>query len=146
MSLSPPERLAGPDAAEVVIATLNANLSPLEGMTVPPRAHRTVPDPRPAAFVVVGLLGGSGRSEGNPVTDRQALTVECWADRVADAADLARDARGIVHASRGVVLGGAQIYRVEEFGAPVDLPDSLSSQHRAVFQVQLTVRLRRLAS
>ena len=48
-------------------------------------------------------------------------------------------------AARGDVHSGVQCYRVEDGGAPVDLPDPLTSgtHQRYRFLVQITLRIRR---
>lgn len=136
------ELLVAPDAAALMIAWLSAELPNVPNETVVP-ISRAVPDPRPARFVTVRLLGGAGRDGALPVVDRPQLAIEAWAGTVAQAHDLAQNARAVVHAARGVVHAGIQVYRVDELGAPVELPDPLSAQPRVTFSVQLTVRIRR---
>lgn len=135
------ELLVAPDAASLMIAWLSAQLPNLPNQSAVP-IHRAVPNPRPPAHITVRLLGGAGRNEALPVVDRPQLAIEAWAATVPQAHDLAQNARAVAHAARGVVHGGIQVYRVDELGAPVDLPDPVSEQSRVTFSVQLMVRIR----
>lgn len=145
-ALAVAEILVSPDATALMIAWLSSELP-----TIPDQAavgvYRDVPNPRPAAFVVVHQDGGPGRDGSNVPVDRPQLTIDCYASTAPAAHDLAQNARAVAHAARGVVVGGVQCYRVEDGGAPVDLPDPLtaSTHTRFRFIVQLTVRIRRPA-
>lgn len=136
------EVLVSPDVVALVIAWLKTEL-PLIPDQSAVSVTRAVPSPRPPQFLTVELIGGVGRQPGVPVVDRVAVTVEAWAQRVDQAHDLAQNARAVVHAARGVVLAGVQVYRVTEQGAPVELPDPLSDQPRVTFSVEMHVRIRR---
>lgn len=136
------ERLVAPDVVDLAVAWLRAQLPTIPDQAPVP-VHRQVPDPRPATFVTVRLLGGPGRDPAVPVVDRTQIAVEAWAPSAAAAHDLAQNARAVIHAAQGVVLGGVQVYRVDEAGGPVDLPDPLSDQARFTFTAELTVRIRR---
>ena len=136
------ELLVAPDTVALLIAWLTAELPEIPDQSAVP-VRRAVPNPRPPAFVTVRLLGGGGRDPALPVTDRVMVAVEAWATSVAVAHDLAQNARAVVHAAQGAVLGGIQIYRVVEAGGPVELPDPVSAQPRVTFTVEVAVRIRR---
>jgi hypothetical protein len=135
------ELLVAPDVVDLVCVWLRAELPDVPNQVVVP-VHRAIPSPRPVAFVTVRLLGGGGRDSVLPL-DRVTVAVEAWAGNVAAAHDLAQNARAVVHAAQGVVHAGVQVYRVEEGGGPVELPDPLSNQSRVTFTVELLVRIRR---
>lgn len=136
------ETLVAPDAVALSIAWLSQELPQVPDQSPVP-VTRLVPDPRPPSFVTVRLLGGEGRDGSNVPLDRPQVAVEAWAPTAAQAHDLAQNARAVMHAARGVVHSGTQVYRVEELGGPVDLPDPLSNQPRVTFSLLLTVRIRR---
>lgn len=136
------ELLVAPDVVALVIALLRDRLPEIDGQA-PVQVTRAVPSPRPKTFVTVRQLGGAGRDSAVPVLDRVSVAVEAWAAQVAAAADLAQNARAVVHAAQGTVLGSVQVYRVVEAGAPVELPDPLSDQARVTFSAELSVRIRR---
>ena len=144
------EILVAPDAAALMIAWLASELPTIPDQTAV-GVYRDVPDPRPDAFVVVHQDGGIGRDGSNVPLDRPQLTIDAYATTAAKASDLAQNARAVAHAARGVVHSGVQVYRVEDGGAPVDLPDPVAPKgtpgYRARFRfiVQLTVRIRRPA-
>lgn len=135
------ERLVTPDVVALVLVWLAEQLPTIPDQSPVP-VIRVVPNPRPARFVTVRLLGGTGRDDP-PVTDRVAVTVEAWADTVEAAHDLAQNARAVIHTVRGAALAGTQIYRVIDHAAPIELPDPVSDQARVTFTVELTVRTRR---
>lgn len=137
------ELLVSPDVVDLVVALLRSELPNIADQAAVP-VGRSVPNPRPAAFITVRQLGGPGRDSAVPVVDRVSLTVEAWAAGAFQAHDLAQNARAVVHAAQGTALGSVQVYRVNEAGAPVDLPDPLSTQTRFTFSAELTVRIRRL--
>lgn len=136
------ETLVAPDAVALSIAWLAQELPDMPDQT-PVTVTRAVPNPRPPTFVTVRLIGGEGRNGSNVPLDRPQVAIEAWAQTPAQAHDLAQNARAVMHAARGVVHAGTQVYRVEEMGAPVDLPDPLSHQPRVTFSLLLTVRIRR---
>jgi hypothetical protein len=136
------EVLVSPDAVALYIAWLTAELPEIpEQSSV--GVYRAIPSPRPTAFVTVRLSGGTGRDDALPVVDRPLLEFQCWAATPAAAHDLAQNARAVVLASKGVVLGSTQVYRVEDAGPPVDEPDPLSDQPRFTFRAQPHLRIRR---
>lgn len=96
-----------------------------------------VPSPRPARFIVARRAGGERTSI---VTDAAVVAIEAWGADPADAADLAETCRAHVHAMAGTVRDGTSIYRVDDVGAPGDLPDPLSDQPRYTFSILMTVR------
>lgn len=136
------ELLVAPDTVALLIAWLSAELPNVPDQSAVP-VRRAVPNPRPATFVTVRLLGGAGRDPAIPVTDRVTVAVESWALNVAAAHDLAQNARAVVHAAQGVVHGDVQVYRVVEAGGPAELPDPISAVPRVTFTVEVAVRIRR---
>jgi hypothetical protein len=137
------ETLVSPDVTSLLIAWLTAELPDLPDQAAV-GVYRAVPNPRPSSFVTVQLLGGAGRTVENPPIDRAQVEVNAWASTAAAAHDLAQNARALIHAAQGAVLGSTQVYTVEDFGPPVDEPDPLSDQARFTFRVELTVRTRRI--
>lgn len=135
------ELLVAPDVVDLICSWLRTELPNVPNQSAVP-VHRAVPNPRPVAFVTVRLLGGAGRDPALPVVDRARVAVESWAGNVAAAHDLAQNARAVVHAAQGAVLGSIQIYRVVEAGGPAELPDPISAQPRVTFTVELSVRIR----
>ena len=137
------EVLVAPDAVASMIAWLKDQLPGIPGQAEV-GVFRAVPSPRPAAFVRVRLGGGPGRT--STVVDGAQLNIEAWADSAASAHDLAVNARAVALAAQGAVLGGVQVYRVEDGGYPVDLPDDLpSQQQRFTFTVVAHMRASRPA-
>lgn len=136
------ELLVSPDAVALAIAHVKATLPTIPNQAVVP-VHRAVPDPRPADFVTIRLAGGEGRAGALPVIDVVQLNFEAWGGTVTAAHDLAQNARAAILSAKGAALGGVQVYNVEDFGPPVELPDPLSGRPRFTFSVQLSVRIRR---
>lgn len=137
------EILVAPDGVSLMIAWLTAEL-PTIPEQAPVNVYRDVPKQRPAAFICVRQAGGPGRDGSNVPLDRQLVTIDAYASSAPAARDLAQNARAVAHAARGVVHSGVQCYRVEDGGAPVDLPDPLAPDlSRSRFSVQLTLRTRR---
>lgn len=99
--------------------------------------HVSVPNPRPARFVLVPRIGGT---EENLVTDAATIGVECWAATPQQAAKLAQLVRALIHALPGKVVEGVPFYRVQEFAGPANLPDPTSDQSRYVFTLSVTAR------
>lgn len=130
------ERIEFPDAVELVLGAIAAELPAI------PTGTR-VPASRPAAFIVARRSGGERTSI---VTDTAVVTVEAWSDGPAEAADLAEQCRAIIHAMEGSVVDGVPVYRVDDVGAPGDLPDPLSDQPRYTFSVLVTLRGERYIS
>lgn len=118
------ETIVFPDVEAVVVAALSARV----GVPVATR----VPNPRPDAFVLVGRVGGS---RPNVVTDRAAVTVECWSASNVEACDLSRWARAYVH-----TLAPDTVRRVVELSGPASSPDPVSETPRYVFTVQIDTR------
>lgn len=123
-----------PDATAVVIDHLTDTL-PDYGESCP--IHKNTPDPRPSRFVQVFRTGGPRH---NLVVDGAQLTIECWADTAAEAADLASLVRAALLAVRSDVVGTVTFYKVDELAGPADLPDPLSQQARMTWSVIAFVR------
>lgn len=126
-----------PDAVEVVITYLAANVDDYTPGWAAVPVRKNVPNPRPSRFVRVFRTGGT---KANHVTDSAQLTIECWADKDHDAATLAGIVRGLVNSLRGEVVDGVQCYRVDEFSGPGDLPDPVSEQPRMTWTVSVWLR------
>ena len=118
-----------PDAVATVIGYLTGEI------TAP--VYKRVPLSRPGRFVTVARTGGvvSGF-----VIDNAQLSIDCWANRDDDLADLTAEVRGLVLAMHGAVHDGAQVYRVTESGGPADLPDPVSEMPRMRWTVQVQFR------
>ncbi len=123
-----------PDPVETAIAYLT-DLLPDYGETCP--VVKQTPSPRPARFVQVFRTGGPRH---NLVVDGAQLTVECWADNDAAAADLASLVRACLHAVRSDIVGTVTFYKIDELAGPVDLPDPESNQARMTWSVIAFVR------
>ena len=118
-----------PDAERVLIVHLNSLLTEPVSLTVP--------NPRPAAFIVVRRVGGPRR---DLVTDHPMLTVEAWAGGPTAAKALLERARGEIFAMRGTVVDGVAIYGITETGGPAFLPDPDSTQPRYTCTLQVAMR------
>lgn len=123
-----------PDATATVIDYL-ADLLPDYGETC--LVVKQVPNPRPSKFVQVFRTGGPTH---NLVVDGAQLTVECWAETDAEAADLAALVRAALLAIRSDVVGTVTFYKVDELAGPADLPDPESDQARMTWSVVAFVR------
>lgn len=123
-----------PDAVAVTIGYLSDELGDRGSEA---EVVKDVPDPRPDVFVTILRSGGVRQTV---VSDNAVLIVECWAQTSADAHDLAQLCRALLHAMPGTTQAGVPIYRVDEVGGPVDLPDPLSEQPRYTFTVQVHLR------
>lgn len=99
--------------------------------------HNKTPNPRPAEFVKVILVGGTRR---DPVTDVPTLAVEAWAGSRSRAGALAQEVRAIVHSLVGATFAGYTVPDVAEFAGPGDLPDPLSDQSRYSATYAVTIR------
>ena len=105
-------------------------------MTVP--VSNKVPNPRPVAF---GRVARHGGVRSTVVTDAPQVGLEWWAATDAEAHDLAQQARSLMlYTLSGQILGGHVIYRVDEAGGPVPLPDPASAQPRYVSEFVVHVR------
>lgn len=118
-----------PDATETVILYLTDILDDY-GETCP--VVKEVPQSRPAKFVQVFRTGGPRH---NLVVDGAQLTISCWADTDAEAADLASLVRAALLAIRSEVVGTVTFYKVDELAGPADLPDPDSQQARMTWSV-----------
>lgn len=136
------EILIGPDVVALLCAYLTQQLPAIPNQSALPVVSE-VPDPRPAAFVVVQGAPGGGRAAALPVVDQVPVIIDCWAPAMEQAHDLAQNTRALVLAAQGVVVGGTQVYRVSDGGVPAPLPDPLSNTPRYRFLSELTVRVRR---
>jgi hypothetical protein len=96
-----------------------------------------VPPALPDQWVRILRTGGPSRAR---VLDEAQVTVEAWAVRAPDAAQLAQLARAHIHAMQGRTVGGVLVVRVTPFGGPAWLPDPTSKQHRFTWTEQITVR------
>jgi hypothetical protein len=96
-----------------------------------------VPSPRPDRFVTIARTGGV---RSNVVTDKPLLTVEAWGSSDEQAHDLAQLARTGLHAMRGRSVAGVAVYRINEAGGPVNLPDPVSQQSRYTFTLEVAMR------
>jgi hypothetical protein len=96
-----------------------------------------VPSALPDQWVRILRTGGPSRAL---VLDEAQVTVEAWAVRAPDAAQLAQLARAHLHAMQGQTIGGVLVVRVTAFGGPAWLPDPTSKQHRYTWTEQITVR------
>jgi hypothetical protein len=129
-----------PDTVTIVIDRL-LNTLPDEGFDV--GVYSSVPNPRPASFVVVERLGGPRQ---NIVADNAHLAVDCWNSNDRDAHDLAQMCRALIHAMQGVSFEGGDVGRIDELSGPYRNPDPDSAQDRYSFQVTVAVRGTTLAS
>lgn len=105
-----------------------------EHLDIPVRSQ--VPNPRPPAFVVVGLHGGI---RGTAVSDKPRLGFECWDEDVTAARDRAQLVRALV-ADMVHHPHTTTVYRHREITAPYDDPDLDSGQARVSQEHQLHLR------
>lgn len=124
------ERIVFADVVELVLGLIE---SAIPGVAL----GTLVPNPRPATFVVARRSGGERTSL---VVDTAVVTLEAWASTPAAAADLAEQCRSVIHAAEGTVVDDVPVYRVDDVGAPSDLPDPLSDQPRYQFSVLVATR------
>lgn len=122
-----------PDAVAVTVDYLRSALADA-GRPVPVGAR--VPSPRPVEFVRVERIGGLRRGA---VSDSPRLDIHCWAATEQDAQDLAQLARAHVGAMGGL-RSGVAVYRVQEVGGPMWLPDETSGTPRYAFAVEIQMR------
>jgi hypothetical protein len=95
------------------------------------------PNPRPAEFVKVILVGGVRRDQ---VTDVPTLAVEAWAGSRTRAAALAQEVRAVIASLEGATFPGYTVQDVDEYAGPGDLPDPLSDQSRYTATYAVTIR------
>lgn len=124
------------DVAALVIGWVNPRLAAAGHAA---RAGRVVRNPRPATFVTVQRTGGPRLT---PVSEAAQITVDAWANNTEAAHDLSQLVRAFIHQMRGEVVDGVQVYDVDEFGGPADLPDPTSEQARYTFTLSITLRYR----
>lgn len=127
--------VAFPDAVALAKTYLDDHLGTYGYGSIP--VHKNVPNPRPALFVRMFRSGGP---KANHVTDQAQLSIEVWGDDDTAVADLAGVVRGLALSMRGEVVDGAQVYRVDEFSGPADLPDPVSDQPRLTWTVSVWIR------
>jgi hypothetical protein len=120
------EVLVAPDLEGLAVAYLSDRLD----VPVSTRVPTTRPDP----FVRLMATGGGGRTA--VVLQRTNLTVEAWASREVAASDLAR----LVEAHLLAWPGTGQVYGIDEFAAPGNLPDPVSGWPRYTLTVQVIHR------
>ena len=128
-----------PDAPERIAGAIQDAHRAAFGSTL--ETVNRVPNPRPAEFVRVMLVGGSRR---DPVTDVPTLAVEAWADTRTRAAELAQEVRSVLYALEGAVLGDFSVQDVAEFAGPGDLPDPDSGQQRYSGTYAIAIRTDRV--
>ena len=117
-------------AVVLVVDWLDANFA------IP--VHATVPDPRPADFLLVRRVGGVPQ---NPVTDGPMFTIESW--RTGDPVQAEDDlltVRRLLAGLRGSGIGGRPVYRVDEIAGPGYLPDPDSDHDRYTMTVIIGIR------
>jgi acetylornithine deacetylase/succinyl-diaminopimelate desuccinylase-like protein len=105
--------------------------------------YSSIPNPRPAEFVVVERLGGPRQ---NIVADNAHIAVDCWAATDREAHDLAQMCRAFIHAMQGLAFEGGTVGRIDELSGPYRNPDPDSGQDRYSFQVTVAVRGQTLAT
>lgn len=137
-------RTAAP-AERLLIAYLAARLPTVTDdrgraflMTVASR----VPNPRPAECVVLYRTGGTMR---DLVTDQPQITVEVRAKTEERCALVIGVVRALLWELEGQVLEGHQVYTVDEFAGPANLPDPLGGV-RYSMTLSLAIRADALAA
>lgn len=123
-----------PDTTTIVV---NHLASELDGAGYDIGVYSDVPNPRPTEFVTVKRVGGPRR---NLVADGAQLVIDAWAGDDVAAHDIAQIARSYLNAMYGEVVGGVQVYRVDELSGPGSKPDPESGQARYSFQTTVMVR------
>lgn len=118
-----------PDAEAVTIAVLN------DALAVP--VSQTIPNPRPASFVVAFRTGGVVTEM---VVDQAQMTIEAWSASAVEASTLAQSARTAIHAAVGTMVSDTFVAATEEFSGPAFLPDPESTQSRYTFSVLIALR------
>lgn len=128
-----PEVIVFPDIEALVCDHLRSTLVSYAGTAV----HVATRAPEDAdEFVLVRKTGGSdGR---NIVQAVEAVTLECYADGEPRAARLAQLCRGLLGAMD--VVNGVQVYRIQEYAAPSNLPDPNTNQARYTATYAIRVR------
>lgn len=131
------ELISFPDPESVLVSFLTAqNVS---GTFAGVKASTQVPNPRPAEFVRVILIGGFQR---NLVTDVPRLAVEAWGTSKGRASMLAARCRELINAAAlDGALGSATLNDVNMVSRPQYLPDPESNQHRYTATYELALRV-----
>lgn len=130
--------ILAPDAEALCIGWISGQLTLASSTAV---IRKRIPNPRPPWFATVQRVGGPMRSE---FVDQPTLAFEAWAkagpsaDEMAH--DLARLIRGWVFQMAGRVIGGTQVYLVQETAGPAFLPDPDSNDSRYVWTASIAVR------
>lgn len=114
------------DAEAMAIAWLTGKLG--SGVLI----HTKVPNPRPAKFVQVVLTGGR---RIDLAYRRAQLTFKCWGATEVAASDLCDLTYAQFFAVAGETVGGVTVRRVDEVGAPANVPDPESDLPRYQFTV-----------
>lgn len=121
--------LAPPDVEKAFVAYLNAALTP--------SVSTRVPNPRPASFVRVQVIGGDTIG---PALDAPRLLVECWGSDQGAAWTLARQAWALVSAARAAWVGDVWVSGLT-VSRPVNFPDPDTSSPRYQFTADLRVAM-----
>ena len=121
--------LTYPNAERVVVDIIDA------GTTT--HVRNTIPDPRPAAFIVVRQVGGGPAS---PVSERSLIQLEAWAAGSSAAHTLLQQARALVVAAAHTVTNSVTVYAVRDVGGPANAPDPTSEQARWVCTLSIELR------
>lgn len=127
------ETIVFPDVAAAVIAYLREQLVSVWVGHIPPKdtATRT-------QWVTVTRSGGTVRDR---VVDEAQITVDVWAQKTVDAADLAQLVRAHLHALRSQTTPGPVVfYSIQEFSGPAWLPDPVTDRPRFRQTIQIGAR------
>lgn len=112
------------DAEAMAIAWLTGKLGSGVGIST------KVPLPRPMKFVQVVLTGGRRLD----IAYRRAqLTFKCWGATEVEASNLCNLTYAQFFAVAGETVGGITVRRVDEVGAPANVPDPESDRPRYQF-------------
>lgn len=122
--------MAFPDVLDLVRDHLATTYTPTPVVT-------RVPDPRPATFIQVRLVGGT---DLRPVRTRERLDVFTWSTSEPAAQALALQVRATLHALAGKATLGPVYYRVDEFLSPRPFDDLTAGAFRSWATYQLDVR------
>lgn len=133
------ELLLPADPQSAFITELTAEL-PGHGFEGP--VGSKIPTDRPAEFLVIAAVGGTGR---DLVTDSPTVTAEAYATTEKRARDMCAYAVAVAQAAaRAGTLGGAVCYRLGVFSLPANLPNPLVPD-RYRYTATLSADLRRSA-
>lgn len=123
-----------PNAATITITRLREALSTLDPTA---EVHGRIPKERPDRFVYVARHGGPRQTV---ISDAAQLGIESFAQSATEAQTLAQLVRAVVNAMANTQQSGVQIYFVNEFSGPAELPDPVSNQARYVQSFQISMR------